>query len=87
MTASLNFFYQGDLAMELIEPLHPKISKSFSYLSIQICKFWLKIGTDYASVIAKAYVSFAFIKNRCSMSYKTMFVGRRWYTQAVQMFK
>ena len=82
MTASLNFFYQGDLAMELIEPLHPKISKSFSYLSIQICKFWLKIGTDYASVIAKAYVSFAFIKNRCSMSFKRMFVGQRWYTTA-----
>ena len=82
MTASLNFLYQGDIAMELMEALHPKISKFFPYLSIQICKFWFKIGTDYASVIAKAYVSFAFIKNRCSMSFKRMFVGQRWYTTA-----
>ena len=82
MTASVNFLYQEDLAMELMEALHPKISKSFPYLSIQICKFWFKIGTDYASVIAKAYVSFAFIKNRCSMSYKRMFVRQMWYTKA-----
>ena len=61
--------------------------KVFFYFLTQICKFWLKIGADYASVIGKVYVSFAFIKNKSSMSYNRMFVGRRWYTQAVWIFQ